>query len=257
MKYDLPPELVVRADGPIRTVVLNNPDQRNAATGLLHEALISVWRQLADDVDCRVVILTGAGEAFCAGGDMSSFERSHSDADYRRRLLRDARRLADEMLGFHKPIIGAINGAAVGLGATLAFLCDIVLMADTAFVADTHVTVGVVAGDGGIAALPYMTSILRAKEFLFTGERIYAAEAAQIGLANRAVPAAELMTAATELAGRIAKQPRQALEDTKRAINLHLQQAATLVLPFALAAESESFTGDDVVRTVKKFKGSR
>jgi enoyl-CoA hydratase len=146
-----------------------------------------------------------------------------------------------------------VNGPAVGLGCTVAVLCDIVYIADSAYIADTHVSVGLVAGDGGAAMWPLMMSVLHAKEYLFTGDRIPAETAVRLGLANRVVPADELLAEATALAHRLAAQPAQALQETKRAVNIFLQQAAANVLPFALSAEGESFASEDVRATIDKF----
>jgi enoyl-CoA hydratase/carnithine racemase len=150
-------------------------------------------------------------------------------------------------------VIAAVNGPAVGLGCSVAVSCDIVFIAESTFMADTHVSLGLVAGDGGAALWPLMMSILKAKYYLLTGERIPAKECVELGLANFAVPDAELLERAVELGGRLAQQPRQALEETKRAINLHLQRAILAVAPFALAAESESFVTEDVARSIESF----
>jgi enoyl-CoA hydratase len=150
-------------------------------------------------------------------------------------------------------VIAAVNGPAVGLGGSLAVSSDIVLMSDAAYLADTHVTIGLVAGDGGVVSWPFMTSLLKVKEYLFTGERIPAETAVQIGLANRVVPADQLMAEALLLAHKLEAQPPQALQETKRALNLHLQAAALRVLPYALAAESESFSTPEIAQTVRKF----
>lgn len=253
MGYDLPKELIVESDGPVRIVTLNNPDMRNAFVDDLHDGFCRVWGQIAADPDARAVVLTGAGSAFSAGGNIPGFIRDYHSLEHRRRSLRQAKRLVDEMVNFHLPVIGAVNGPAVGLGCTVAVLCDIVYIADSAYIADTHVSVGLVAGDGGAAMWPLMMSVLHAKEYLFTGDRIPAETAVRLGLANRVVPAADLLAEATALAHRLAAQPAQALQETKRAVNIFLQQAAATVLPFALSAEGESFGSDDVRATIEKF----
>jgi enoyl-CoA hydratase len=147
-----------------------------------------------------------------------------------------------------------VNGPAVGLGATLAVLSDFVVMADTAFLADTHVGVGLVAGDGGAAFWPLLCGLLRAKALLLLGERIPADEAVRLGLANRVVPAEMVVSEAVEVAQRLAALPPQAVQDTKRALNLHLRQAADAVLDFSLAAESESFGTPDVPAAVARIR---
>lgn len=245
--------LTIESDGPVRIVTLNKPDSLNALSDDLHLEVCNVWQRLARDWEARAVVLTGAGRAFCAGGDVPGFLEKVDNIDRRRHGIREAGRLVSEMLRFYLPVIGAINGPAVGLGASLATMTDIVYMAEDAFLADTHVTMGLVAGDGGAITWPAMMSILKAKEYLFTGERIYAKEAKEIGLANRVFPAEELMPAALELAHKLAKNPPQALQDTKRAVNLHLNAAAERVLPYALAAEEVSFGQPDVGRIAREF----
>jgi enoyl-CoA hydratase/carnithine racemase len=213
-----------------------------------------VWSYLSADHSVRAVVLTGAGKAFSAGGDVPGFIRSYEDPDHRRLSLRGARRLMEAMAEFPKPVVAAVNGPAVGLGCSVAVTCDLVLIAESAFMADTHVSIGLVAGDGGAATWPLLMGFLKAKEYLLTGDRIPAAEAVALGLANRVVPDDQLMTEALALAHRLARQPAQAIQETKRAINLHLQAAIAMVAPFALSAEAESFATDDIKQTIDKFK---
>jgi enoyl-CoA hydratase/carnithine racemase len=254
MVYGLDPILKVEADGPIRILTLNDPDRLNAMTDPLHEALTDVWVKIMRDEEVRCVVLTGAGRAFSAGGNIPGFVKNYEEVPYRRAGMRTARLLVDHILGCHVPVIAAVNGPAVGLGCSLAVASDLVLMADNAFLADTHVNIGLVAGDGGVVTWPFMMSMLRAKEYLFTGERIPAALAVELGLANRVVPADSLMDEAMTLARKLCEQPAQALQETKRSLNLHLQHAALMVLPFAISAETESFSSPEIVATIENFK---
>jgi enoyl-CoA hydratase len=240
------PALLVESRGTIRIVTMNKPEQLNSMSDDLHHAIGEVWHELAADEEARVVVLTGAGRAFCTGGYMANFIRSNQDPVARRRDIRQAERLANAMIDCELPIVAAVNGPAVGLGCSLAVMADLVLIADDAFLADTHVNVGLVAGDGGAVTWPLMMSLLKAKEYIYLGDRIPAQEAVNLGLANRVVPKGQLMDEAMALAGRLAEQPQQALRDTKRALNKHMRHAADLVLSFALAAETESFGTDDV-----------
>ncbi len=200
-------------------------------------------------------MLTGAGDAFSAGGDISNF-MNRRDFDNRFYWMRAARMVPEELLRCHLPIVAAVNGPAVGLGCSLALLSDIVLIADTAFMADPHVNAGLVAADGGAILWPLVMSYLHAKEYLLLGERIPAADAVRIGLANRVVPKDSVLVEAKALARRLAELPPQAVQETKRAINLHLQDAVLRVMPFASSAESESFNTDEVKQFVEKFQGS-
>lgn len=254
MNYsDLGPALKVSEHGSVRLVTMNKPEQLNSMSDDLHWAIGEVWSRLLADKEAKAVVLTGAGRAFSAGGYMPNFIRSYNDPVMRRKDIRHAERIARELIAFELPVVAAVNGPAIGLGCSLAVMSDIVLMADTAFMADTHVNVGLVAGDGGAVSWPLLMSLLKAKELIFLGERIDAATAVQIGLANRVVPASELLSEAMSLADRLAAQPAQAIRDTKRALNAHLRRAAADVLDFALAAETESFGTDDVKRIASEF----
>lgn len=254
MSYVPTPHVLVEQDGPVTIITLNNPDMRNAFLDDMHEALQTIWNDLAVDNSVRAVVITGAGKAFSAGGDIPGFIRNYEDIDYRRASLRGAKRLMDAMAEFPKPLVAAVNGAAVGLGCNVALLADLVLIGESAFFADTHVAIGLVAGDGGAAFWPLYMGMLKAKEYIMLGDRIPAKLAVEIGLANRAVADADLMPEALKLAHRLAALPRQAVQETKRALNIHIQSAINLVAPFALSAEGESFATDDIRNTIEGFK---
>ena len=239
MAYELPDEIRVEMDGPIRTVVLNRPEALNAANAGLHRGLANVWRQLSADQEARVVILTGAGRSFSAGGDLDWISTFLDDPAARYESLREGAQIIEEMLRFPLPVIAAVNGAAVGLGCSVAVLCDIVLMSQDAYLADPHIAAGLVAGDGGAAFWPLLTPILRSREFLFTGDRIPAATAVEIGLASRTCAPEELMGEARALAARLAELPGPALHGTKRVLNMHLQ-ALSAYVQAGLAAEEVS-----------------
>ncbi|SHK03175.1 enoyl-CoA hydratase [Pseudonocardia thermophila] len=242
----------VGADG-VATLTLNRPDRLNAVSPRMHQELVAVWPALERTPGVRSVVLTGAGRGFCAGGDMDMSQAAVDDPGYREQVVAEARAIVRAMVEFPIPVVAAVNGPAVGLGFSLALFSDVVLVADTAHVSDPHVSVGLVAADGGVLAWPLMTSLLTAKEYLLTGRRIPAARAVELGLANRVVPAAELLAEAHALAAEIAAQPRQAVRDTKRALNIHLGNAVAAVMDFAFAAESHSFSEPDVAATIARF----
>ena len=252
--YDLPDEISVRAEGAVRVVTLERSEQLNAANEAMHAGLARVWGQLAADPDARAVVLTGAGRAFSAGGDFAWMTRIQADEPYRQRIIDEARAILLEMLRFPLPLIAAVNGPAVGLGCSLAISCDLVLISDSAHLADPHVAVGLVAGDGGAALMPMFTSLLRAKEFVFTGDRIPAPLAVELGLANRVVPAAQLQAEALALAERLAKLPQRALLDTKRAFQLHIEQAARAPMELALATEFRSMGSREHIELVREIQ---
>ena len=251
--YDVPEQLIVEADGPIRIITMNNPDMRNAFIDPLHEAMRNIWYQISRDRDARAVVLTGAGSAFCAGGNVPGFVRDYDDPEHRRQSLRDAQRLVDEMLRFHLPVVAAVNGPAVGLGASVAVSCDIVLIAESTYIADTHVNIGLTAGDGGAATWPLLIGMLRAKEYLLTGERIPATLAVEIGLANRVVADDQLM----QRSDRARPQARRAPAAVAAGDQARPQRAPPAggysVLPFALSAEAESFATPEIKATIEKF----
>jgi enoyl-CoA hydratase len=254
VQYVLPDEVRVTIDGPVRIVTMHRPERSNAVNAALHRGMTDVWRQLTADDKAHAVVLTGSGRAFSAGGDFEFFERLRSDLAGRRQSMAEARELIAALVAFPLPVVAAVNGPAVGLGCSLAALCDIVLMDENAYLADSHVAVGLVAGDGNVATWPLLASLLKAKEYLYTGDRIDAAEAERLGLANRVVPAGTALEAALTLARRLAALPTEALRDTKRALNMHVQRAVDGIIDFALAAESESFTSEGHAAAVARFR---
>lgn len=254
MPYQPTEELKVEQDGDVAIVTLNRPEKLNSFSDEMHVAAREVWYHLSLDRSVRSVVLTGAGRAFSAGGDIIGFIEDYESQIRRRESMRGAQRLLDAMLEFPKPVIAAVNGPAIGLGCTVATSCDVVMISEDTWMSDPHVDIALVAGDGGCVQWPLFMSVLKAKYYLLTGDQIPAAECVDLGLANFALPADQLMDKALELANRLAKKPQQAIEETKRAINLHLRQASLLVSPFACAAEQESFATDDIVKTIDEFR---
>ena len=244
--YDVPPAIVVEVDGPIRIVRLNRPEQLNATNRELHKGLAELFPQIDADTDARVVVLTGNGRAFSAGGDFDYLDALTRDTDLRRETIDHGRQIVVGMANCRPPVVAAVNGPAVGLGCSLVALSDIVFMAESAHLADPHVALGLVAADGGPITWPLLTSLQLAKEYALTGERIPAERAAQIGLVNHVCADDEVFARAVECARRIAKLPQRATEDTKRAMNLHLERAVLATLDFALAAEDRSFTSPEL-----------
>jgi enoyl-CoA hydratase/carnithine racemase len=234
--YCLPDDLLVTADGPIRIVTLNRPDALNSATQVLHQALARVWTAIAEDVDARVVILTGSGSAFSAGGDFGYMQDNIDDAEMRRQTMVEARAIVRGIVRLPIPVIAAVNGPAVGLGCSLAVLSDLVLLSDRSFLADPHLRMGLVTGDGGMV-WPLLTGLSRAKEYLFLGQKIMPEEAVEMELASRVVKADSLMAEALALANRLVKVPHNALRDTKLALNAYIE--AQLENAFELAFRGE------------------
>ena len=249
----LPRAIKVESDGPVRIVRLARAEHLNAVNEELHLALTRVFPLLSADPDARVAVITGEGRAFSAGGDMDLLDRMAKDRELRRAVVAEGRELVLNMIRCRVPVVAAVNGPAVGLGCSVIALSDVVFMAESAYLADPHVAVGLVAADGGPLTWPLHTSLLLAKEFAFTGDRIPAARAAQIGLANHVCADTEVLPSAIAAAHRIAKLPRQAVEATKRVLNLHVEQAVLATIDFAMAAETESFDTDDLRKNVARF----
>jgi enoyl-CoA hydratase len=237
--YGLSSELDVGADGPIRILTLNRPDALNGVNRAMHQALARVWDHLAGDSEASAVVLTGRGANFSAGGDFDYMQENIDDATLRAQTIDEGRAIVAGMVRCPLPIIAAVNGPAVGLGCSLALLSDLVLMADTSFLADPHLRMGLVPGDGGMV-WPALIGLSRAKEYLFLGERISAQQAVELGLATRVVPADDLTPEAISLAQRLAKIPSAALRHTKRALNAYLEAQLPGAFELGFAGELES-----------------
>ena len=253
MKYDLPDVIRVEADGPVRIVHLARPDALNAINDELHLGSTRLFPQLSADTGACAAVITGEGRAFSAGGDFDLLDRMTKDNALRSNVIAEGRELVLNMIRCRVPVVAAVNGPAVGLGCSVIALSDVVYMAESAYLSDPHVTVGLVAADGGPLTWPLHTSLLLAKEYAFTGDRITAQRAAAIGLANHVCPDDEVLAAAIAAAHKIAALPPQAVEATKRVLNMHVERAVLATIDYAMAAETASFDTPELRANVDRF----
>jgi 2-(1,2-epoxy-1,2-dihydrophenyl)acetyl-CoA isomerase len=225
--------LVDRSDG-IAMLTLNRPEARNALDLDMREALEAALRDLAADAAVRVLVLTGAGEHFCAGGDVKLMQARRMTAADGQRRVEAMNRAVRALAEFRAPTIARVDGFAVGAGCNLALACDLVVASDRARFGEVFARIGLVPDGGGTYFLPRRVGLARAKELCFTADLVDAAEAWRLGLVNRVVPAAQLATATGALARRIADGPPRALEAAKALLN----RASSLDLETCLAWEA-------------------
>jgi enoyl-CoA hydratase len=228
----------------LRVTIAHPTSKLNAVDEALHHDLTQLFAGLKRETQARAVVLTGEGKAFSAGGDFDWFPQLQEPARLEA-LRRDAKQLIWDLLDVEIPIVAALNGHAMGLGASIALLCDVIFMADTATIGDPHVRVGIVAGDGGVAIWPLAVGPARAKEYLLTGDPVPAIEAERIGLVNRVVPAAELAGAALAFAERLAAGAPLAIRYTKLAVNKLLKDAVNIAFDTSTALELVTFRSAD------------
>lgn len=245
------------ADGIVR-ITLSRPELLNRMDLEAHEefedALLAVHR----DPTARALLIAAEGRHFSAGGDLAEVDRLRTDADRRRRMFHDARELAHALVTIEIPVIVAVQGDAAGLGATIAVLSDIVVVAHDSGLTDPHVAIGLAAGDGGCVGWPLAMGLTRAKRYLLTGERISGEQAYQFGLATDLVDsAADVLPVAERLAKKIARLAPLAVRGTKRALMAYSQRAMADTFEMALAAEEQTMVSDDAREAVAAFVEKR
>ncbi len=243
--------LIEKRSNGVVVATLARPGKRNAVDDLLHHALGELPRDFDLDPEAKVLLITGAGSAFCAGGDFSGGLNPSPT------MWLEAGRVVNGLLDCQKPVISAVNGYAMGLGSTLALLADVVFAARSAVFADTHVRMGIAAGDGGQVIWPLLMGVNRAKYFVMTGDRISGEEAEKMGLVNFLVEDDALMERALELADRLAAGPSCAISASKVAVNQYIKMVSNVVLPLSLKLEEWSMTTDDFREAVMAFAEKR
>ncbi|HEU0196026.1 MAG TPA: enoyl-CoA hydratase/isomerase family protein [Nevskiaceae bacterium] len=237
-------------------VTLNNPQKYNATDEQMHGEIARVWRDIGDDPAVRVAVVTGAGRAFSAGGDLAMVERLAGDHARVTHMLREMSEMVYNIVNCPKPIISAINGVAVGAGAVVGLLADISICAEDTKIGDGHVKLGVAAGDHAAIIWPLLVGPAKAKYYLLTGEMITGAEAERIGLVSKALPRDQVLTEALRVAEVLATGSQSAIRWTKRAVNSWIRNAGPMFDQSA-AYEMLCFLGPDVHEGFKAVRDKR
>jgi enoyl-CoA hydratase len=244
-------DLIVEREGRILRVTLNRPERLNATTHHMNAEVLDLFRKADLDDDTRVIVLTGAGRGFCAGGDL--FEHDEFVGDDFEREMRVHTETIFAMLNCGKPIICQMNGAAVGWGATLGLFCDIIIADETARISDPHVHLGLSTGDGAAIIFPQLIGYPRAKLMLMTGEPISGRQADEYGLVNEAIPADRLPGRVTEIAERIATLPAHAMRNTKASLNIPLKKLVQDMMDTCIAYEVATQKSDEHANALAEF----
>jgi enoyl-CoA hydratase/carnithine racemase len=245
-----------RKDDGILLVTIDRPEVLNATNKRLHWELSHVWLDIGDDPETRVAVVTGAGRAFSAGGDLEMIDRMAGDAANVAAAWKEAGDIVYNMINLDKPIISAINGVAVGAGLAVALMADISIASESMRITDGHLRLGVAAGDHAVIIWPLLCGMAKAKYYLMTAEFIDGREAERIGLVSLCVPADQLMGRAMEVAGKLARGPQQAVRFTKRALNNWLR-AAGPAFDASLAMEMLGFFSADLAEGVSAVREKR
>jgi enoyl-CoA hydratase len=242
-----------KRDPHILWMTLNRPEKLNAANVRLHTELVEVWKTIDRDSSVKVAVVTGAGRAFSAGGDLKMVENAYRNFEEVVRILDEARDLVYNILACSKPIISAINGAAVGAGLVVALLADISIAAEDARLADGHVRMGVAAGDHSAIIWPLLVGMAKSKYYLMTSDFVDGKEAERMGLVSLCVPNNMLLEKAMSVAVDLATGPQYAIKFTKRALNQWLLQAGP-IFDHSLALEMMGFFHEDMMAGVEAIK---
>jgi enoyl-CoA hydratase len=247
--FDRKPNGVVR-------ITINRPELMNATNARLHWELTQVWLTIDADPAARVALITGAGRAFSAGGDLELVEEMAGNPEAAARTMREASDLVYNLINLEKPVVSAINGVAVGAGLVVALLADVSIIAETARLTDGHTRLGVVAGDHAALIWPLLCGMAKARYYLLTSDFLDGKEAERIGLVSLCVPREEVLARAGDVADRLAAGSRDAVRWTKRALNNWLRQAGP-IFDQSLALEMLSFMGPDVREGARAIREKR
>jgi len=237
-------------------ITINRPEVLNAANARMHYELTQVWATIDADPRARVALITGAGSAFSAGGDLAMVEAMAGDADRVGHMLKEASDLVYNIVNMEKPVVSAINGVAVGAGLVVALLADVSIAAETARITDGHTRLGVAAGDHAAIIWPILCGMAKARYYLLTADFLDGKEAERIGLVSLAVPGDRLMETARDVARKLGRGSQPAIRFTKRALNNWLRQAGP-IFDQSLALEMLTFMHPDVREGARAIREKR
>ena len=250
--------LTVTEDGGIAEITLARPDLLNRIDDAARAELTSVLLDLGQRPDIRVAVLAAQGKVFSAGGDFAMLRQRHGDRAATDRGERDSRKLISALLDLPVPLIAAVHGHAVGVGSTIVLACDAVVAAKGVRIMDSHVKIGLVAGDGGAVLWPQSVGMIRTKRHLLTGDPVLAEDGYHMGMVSDLVETPEeVLPAARALAGRIAALPPLAVRGTKRALNHAMRARTEEVLELSLAYEAETVHSEDLLEAIDAFEAKR
>jgi enoyl-CoA hydratase len=247
---------IAKRDG-VATISLDNPARKNAVNRRMHYELEHVWDDVDADEDVRVAVLTGEGDAFCAGIDLNDQKEQNDEGRSGRPRTRGARRLFWNMLDCEKPIIAKVRGVAYGLGVNVALACDMVVAAEGARFCDSHVKVGIAPGDGGAALWPLLIGFHRAKELIMMGDPVEAKRAAELGLINYCVAEAELDGFVEGLANKLAAGAPLAISYGKLSVNVMLKQLMAGAFETSMAYDQMTLFTNDHAEGARAFLEKR
>ncbi len=246
---------VEKKDG-VAVLTLNNPDAMNAIGKPEHAEIEHIFEDMNEDQEVKAVILTGAGRAFSAGGDINLMVEGYTNHEIRISST-SVKRIVLNLLNCRKPVVAALNGACAGLGATLALQCDVVIASEKARIGDPHIGVGILPGDGGCIIWPLLVGMCKAKQYLMTGEMVNAVEAERMGLITKVVPPDKLMEEAWAWASRFANGPFLAISLTKMCLNKILIDRINLLFDTTIAYEYHTLNAPDHLEAAKGFLEKR
>lgn len=248
----------IHIDGAIAEITLNRPEALNSITNHMHIALKEAFLSVQSQPQVRAIVFAARGKAFSAGGNFDEILLDHSDKERRERMRGEGKALLLALADCSIPIVTALQGDAVGLGATLVLVTDAIVASRTARLSDPHVAIGLAAGDGGCVAWPQHIGMLRAKRYLLTGDRLGAEQAYAMGLVTDLVDSPEeTLPAARALAARIAALPPLAVQNTKRTLNKIFRERIELAFEFGMDLEMETFVSNDLVEAIAAFRQKR